>query len=130
MIVDTSAVLAILFDEPDAGRFARALEAAELCRMSAASYLEAGITLERQGPSGAEEIMVRFLARSGIAIEPVTAEHARIAHSAFRSFGKGRHPAALNFGDCFSYALARATDEPLLFKGNDFARTDIVPALG
>lgn len=130
MIVDTSAVLAILFDEPDAERFARALQTADPCRMSAASYLEAGITLERQGAPGAEEVLVRFLASSGIAIEPVTAEHARIAHSAFGSFGKGRHPAALNFGDCLSYALARATDEPLLFKGNDFARTDIVSALG
>ena len=127
MIVDTSAILAILFDEPDADRYARAIAGAPRCRMSVAGYLEAAIVLEsRAGPEAAHELD-RFLERAAIELAPVTADHARAARRAWRRFGKGNHPAGLNFGDCFAYALAEISGEPLLFKGSDFARTDVAP---
>ena len=128
MVVDSSAVLAILFQEPDAERFSQALAAAPT-RISAASVVETGIVLNAKRGPEAEDDFDELLDRMRFCIEPVTAEHARLARRAFRVFGKGNHPAGLNFGDCFAYALAKATGEPLLFKGDDFARTDIPPAL-
>ena len=125
MIVDTSAVLAILFKEPDAERFARAITRSPTRRMSAATLLETSIVLEsRSGPAAGYELDA-FLEEAGIELEPVTPEQAQAARRAWRRFGKGNHPAGLNFGDCFAYALAEATREPLLFKGGDFELTDI-----
>ncbi len=125
MILDTSAVLAILFREPDAARFARAITSAPTRRMSAATLLETSIVLEsRSGPAAGYELDA-FLQEAGIELEPVTPEQAHAARRAWRRFGKRNHPAGLNFGDCFSYALAETTREPLLFKGSDFELTDI-----
>ena len=125
MILDTSAVLAILFHEPDAARFARAIAMASSRRMSAATLLEITIVLEsRSGPAAGYELDA-FLQEAGIELEPVTPELAQAARRAWRRFGKGNHPAGLNFGDCFAYALAEATREPLLFKGQDFELTDL-----
>lgn len=129
MIVDTSAVLAILFEESDAEIYARALTRADSCRMSAASFVEAAVVVDTQTKDKGSRQFDAFIRRAGIAIEPVTEEQAHIARQAYADFGKGRHPAGLNFGDCFSYALAKASGEPLLFKGKDFNKTDIVPAL-
>ena len=123
MIVDSSAVLAILFDEADARRHAEAIMAAHPCRMSVANVLEASIALERRG--GHAHDLDMLLERAAIELVPVTLEHLGAARRAWRRFGKGNHPAALNFGDCFAYALARTAGEPLLFKGNDFPQTDI-----
>lgn len=125
MVVDTSAVLAILLGEDDAEEYASAIEAAEARRMSAANYLEAAIVIDNRGDAIARCEFDTFFRRAGIVIEAVTFEHAEIARQAYRDFGKGRHAAGLNFGDCLSYALAKALDEPLLFKGEDFARTDV-----
>ena len=128
MIIDTSAILAILFAEPDAERFATAITAASSRRISAATLLETTIVLEsRAGPTAAHELDA-FLSRAQIELEPVTAEQAQTARQAWRRFGKGNHPAGLNFGDCFAYALASATREPLLFKGRDFELTDVPAA--
>lgn len=125
MIIDTSALVAILFDEDDARTFAQAIADAAVRRLSVASFVETSIVLEsRQRGRGAPQLDA-LIRRADIAIEPVTLEQALIARQAFADFGKGRHPAGLNFGDCFSYALARACDEPLLFKGLDFSRTDV-----
>ena len=128
MIVDSSAVLAILFGEPDARRHAAAIMTAYPCRMSVANVLEASITVECRGGETAADDLDTFLQRAEIELVPVTLEHLEAARRAWRRFGKGNRPAALNFGDCFAYALARTTGEPLLFKGNDFAQTDIEPA--
>ncbi len=125
MIVDSSAVLAILFREPDARRHASLIMAAHPCRMSVANALEASIVAERRGGESAARDLDLLLERAEIELTPVTVEHLEVARLAWRRFGKGNHPAALNFGDCFAYALARTSDEPLLFKGDDFARTDI-----
>ena len=129
MIVDTSAILAILFGEPDAQRYAAALQTAPFCRMSVANALEATIVAERRGGAPAGEDLERFLEKFGIEPVPVTVEHLAAARRAWRRFGKGNHPAGLNFGDCFAYALAETAGEPLLFKGGDFAQTDAVAAL-
>ena len=128
MIVDTSAVLAVLFGEPDADRYSRLIAEAPRCRMSVASFLEAAIVLESRGGATAAQELDLFIERALIELVPVTAEHAQAARRAWRRFGKGNHPAGLNFGDCFVYALADTTGEPLLFKGADFALTDIEPA--
>ena len=128
MIVDSSAVLAVLYREPDAGRFERAIASAPGCRMSVANVLETSIVMEGRGGSAAGHALDRFLKAAVIELEPVTAEHMEAARRAWRRFGKGNHPAALNFGDCFAYALADVTGEPLLFKGEDFARTDVEAA--
>ncbi|MGH6933184.1 MAG: type II toxin-antitoxin system VapC family toxin [Dongiaceae bacterium] len=125
MIVDSSAVLAILFAEPDAERFAEAIAAAEVRRMSAANFVEAAIVVDSATEATGGRQLDAFLRRSGIVIEPVNEEQAHIARQAYFDFGKGRHPAGLNFGDCFAYALAKATGESLLFKGGDFSRTDV-----
>lgn len=129
MILDTSAILALLFNEDDAKRYATAIADADVCRLSAPTFLEAAIVVEVQTESGGGQLDA-FLRSAGAVIEPFTPEHSHIARQAFRDFGKGRHPAGLNYGDCFAYALSKATGEPLLFKGNDFGKTDIVPAHG
>ena len=128
MIVDTSAVLAVLFGEPDAERYERAIAGASRCRMSVASFLEAAIVLESRGGAAGGHELDLFVERALIELVPVTANQAQAACRAWRRFGKGNHPAELNFGDCFAYALAEATRESLLFKGEDFALTDIEAA--
>ena len=128
MILDTSAMVAILYREPEAADFARLIHDAELCRISVANYVELSMVIETQlGSEGLRQAEV-FLRRAGVLIEPVTVDQGELARQAFLDFGKGRHQAGLNFGDCFSYALAKATGEPLLFKGTDFSRTDIKAA--
>jgi len=127
MILDTSALLAILQDEPERRAFNEAIELADAVRMSVASFVEGSIVVEvRYGAEGLRDLD-RFVDRAGIELAPVDAEQAREARLAFSRFGKGRHPAGLNFGDCFAYALARVLGESLLFKGNDFSQTDIAP---
>ena len=128
MIVDTSALLAILFREPEDLRYRAAIFRAEIARMSAASYVEAHVVVTRRRPNQIAELDA-LIARLELRIEPLTLDHARAARDGFRRFGQTRHPAGLNFGDCFAYALAATTREPLLFKGDDFARTDIRAAL-
>ena len=128
MIVDSSAVLAVLYREPDAERFETAIASAPNCRMSVANALEAYIVVEGRGGMAAGDALDRFLKAAVIDLAPVTAEHLEAARRARRRFGKGNHRAALNFGDCFAYALADVTGEPLLFKGEDFARTDVEAA--
>lgn len=128
MIVDTSALVAILYGEPEAEDFVRLIVAAPICRLSVANQLELGLVIEGQLGAEGWRRADMFLDHAGIVIEPVTLEQGRLARQAFLDFGKGRHPARLNFGDCFAYALARATGEPLLFKGHDFALTDISAA--
>lgn len=127
MIVDTSALVALLRGEEDAKRFARALALPGVAkRLSAASYVELGIVVDRTGDPLISRRMDELIREAALIIEPVTAEHAVIAREAYRAFGKGSgHPAQLNFGDCLAYALAKARSEPLLFKGSDFACTDI-----
>ena len=126
MVIDTSAVLAILQDEPERRRFAESIEAADTRWMSAATWVESSIVVEaRYGSDGLRDFD-RLMERIAVEIVPVDLEQARAAREAFRRFGKGRHPAGLNFGDCFSYALARMLGEPLLFKGTDFSQTDLV----
>jgi len=128
VILDTSAIIAVLFDENDARIYASAIARADACRMSAATFVEVAIVVEAQTKSSGSRQLDAFMRRASIAIEPVTEEHAHLARQAFTDFGKGRHPAGLNYGDCFSYALAKASGEPLLFKGKDFAKTDLVAA--
>lgn len=125
MILDTSALLAILLREPDAERFAVALESADTVRMSVASYVEAAIYVDRNEDRVRRAMLDTFVKDFAIQLEPVTVEQAFLARQAFVLFGKGRHKAGLNFGDCFSYALAKAFSEPLLFKGGDFGHTDL-----
>ena len=130
MIVDTSALVAILYGEPEADRFLAALHDADTCRISAANYVELFIVVERQfGPAMAREAEA-LLKAADVDIEPVTAEHALLARRAFLAFGRGRHKAALNYGDCFGYALARVADETLLYKGDEFGLTDVTLAVG
>jgi ribonuclease VapC len=128
VILDSSAVVAILRAEPEARAMARAMTRAGPCALSAVNYLEAAIVID----SGRDPIASRrfddFFRESGIVVEPVTFRQAGIARDAYRDFGKGRHRAGLNFGDCFAYALAKEKGETLLFKGNDFLHTDIEPA--
>ena len=125
MILDTSALLAILLRETEAATFAKAIEDADSVRMSVASYLEAAIFVDRHGDEVRRAMLDTFLEEFSIRLEPVTVEQIRLARQALRSFGKGIHPAGLNFGDCFSYALAQALGEPLLYKGEDFSHTDV-----
>jgi ribonuclease VapC len=129
MIVDTSALIAILRAEPEAPQFSRALAHAEQRRMSAANFLEAAIVIDGSRDPVASRLFDDLINESRIIVEPVTEEHARVARAAYRDFGRGSgHAAALNFGDCFAYALARVSGEPLLFKGRDFRHTGIAVA--
>ncbi|TLZ37170.1 MAG: type II toxin-antitoxin system VapC family toxin [Gammaproteobacteria bacterium] len=125
MVVDTSALIALLGMEAEAARVAAALESEATRLISAATVVETGLVIEsRYGAQGARELDL-LIAKAELSIQPVTAEQAEVAREAWRRYGKGRHPAGLNFGDCFSYALARTSGEPLLFKGDAFIHTDI-----
>lgn len=125
MIVDTSALIAILRNEPEALDFARAI-AGSVSKISAANYVEAAAVIDGSRDPIVSRRFDEFIRESGLIVEPVTESQARIAREAYRDFGRGSgHPAKLNFGDCFSYALARDKSEPLLFKGGDFRHTDI-----
>jgi ribonuclease VapC len=125
MVIDTSALLAIFLGEPERQQFLDLITQAGTRRISAATVLEAAIVLEaRRGESAGREFDL-FLIQAKIDIVPVDAEQVEIARVAWRKYGKGKHPAALNFGDCFAYALAKVLSEPLLAKGGDFARTGI-----
>jgi ribonuclease VapC len=130
MIVDTSAVVAILLKEADARTLAGAIEEADILRISAGSYLELGVVLDGKRNPALSRRLDDFLVEAAITIEAVTEHQARIAREAYRNFGRGSgHPAQLNFGDCFAYALAKDKAEPLLFKGADFAHTDVRRAI-
>lgn len=125
MVIDSSAVVAILLEEPEASVFAKAIAADTVRLMSAVSAFEAAIVVEaRKGEAGGREFDL-LLHRTRIELVPFRAEHLELTRWAWRRFGKGRHSAGLNLGDCFSYALAKSLGEPLLFKGNDFSKTDI-----
>ena len=130
MIVDTSALIAILYDEPEARACVAAIHAAPQRRISAANFFEAAIIIDGARSPVSSRRLDDLVKEARLVIEPVTEQQARIAREAYRDYGRGSgHPARLNFGDCFAYALTRATGEPLLFKGNDFVHTDITPAL-
>jgi ribonuclease VapC len=125
MVIDTSAVVAILLGEPESTAFAEAIEQAAPRLFSAASLLETSIVVEaRKGEEAARDLDL-FVYKANIEIVPVDAEQAEIARQAWRRYGKGRHRAALNYGDCFAYALAKASGSRLLFKGDDFTHTDV-----
>jgi ribonuclease VapC len=128
MVLSTSALLAVLFQEPEADRIARAVASDPRRLASALTVLETGIVVEaRKGEAGGRELDL-LLHRIGLESVPLTGSHAEVALDAWRRFGKGRHPANLNIGDCCAYALARVSGEPLLVKGADFARTDVTAA--
>jgi ribonuclease VapC len=126
MVIDTSALLSILQDEPERRAFIEAIEAADSAVMSVATFVEISMVIaSRYGAEGLADLDL-FIDRAGIELVAVDVEQGRLARHAFGRFGKGRHPAGLNFGDCFSYALARVRGEPLLFKGDDFSQTDAI----
>ena len=128
MIIDSSAVCAILFGESDSQRYEEAIASADVRRMSAVNLLEASIVVEsRSGPLGGDQLDA-LVERAAIEVVPVTAEQVTVARRAWRRFGRGNHPAGLNLGGCLAYALADTTREPLLFKGDDFVRTDVKAA--
>jgi ribonuclease VapC len=130
MIVDSSALIAILTDEPDGLALSRALDEPEIVRLSAASYLETSIVLDKNRDVVLSAKLDQLIEDVNIVIEPVTVAQAKIARQAYRDYGKGSgHPAGLNFGDCLSYALARDKREPMLWKGDDFGHTDLRPAV-
>jgi ribonuclease VapC len=130
VIIDTSALIAILRAEDDASDMALAIERAQVRKISAANYLETAVVIDASRDPIASRRFDELVDTAELRIEPVTHDQARIARDAYRDFGKGSgHKASLNFGDCFAYALARSTGEPLLFKGNDFGHTDITPVL-
>ncbi|HSO41974.1 MAG TPA: type II toxin-antitoxin system VapC family toxin [Rhodospirillales bacterium] len=128
MVIDTSAILAMLFDEPEADEFERLVEADPVVLVSAVSRVEAAFVVEgRKGDAGRIRLN-RFFELVRAEVVPVGTDQAEVACEAFRRYGKGRHPANLNFGDVFAYALAKTTGEPLLFKGDDFRLTDLSSA--
>jgi ribonuclease VapC len=129
MVIDTSALLAILQDEPERRAFNEAIEAADARRLSVVSFVEVSIVIDTRFGAAGQRDLDLFLERAGVELVPVDAEQARVARHAYSRFGRGRHAAGLNFGDCFSYALARVLGEPLLFKGDDFSKTDAMAAL-
>jgi ribonuclease VapC len=129
MVIDTSALLAILQDEPERRAFNEAIEAADSRRMSTATFVEVSIVIEsRYGAEGLHDLDL-FVDQAGIELVSVDIEQAKVARRAFSRFGKGRHSAGLNYGDCFPYALAVVLGEPLLFKGEDFPHTDVKPLI-
>jgi len=129
MVIDSSALLAILLDEPEGAAFLRLVKSAPERRISAASFLETGMVLRRDPSGERQALFEELIAALRLSIVPVTEQQARTALAAFAVYGKGHgHPAGLNFGDCLAYALAKVSGEPLLFKGNDFAFTDIQTA--
>lgn len=126
MILDSSAIVAILRDEPEAPSFERAVEVNRPIRISAVNWLEAAVVIDGNRSPALSRRFDEFMHEASVGIEPVTALQAELAREAYRAFGRGSgHPAHLNFGDCFAYALAMERDEALLFKGNDFANTDV-----
>jgi ribonuclease VapC len=129
MVIDPSALIAVIFDEPEGPKFREAILAAETAYLSAPSAVE--LTLVALGRKGAEgEVRAQAILDLGeVQIVPFDTSHVAIAKQAFRIYGKGRHPAGLNLGDCFAYALAKSLGEPLLFKREDFRLTDVIPAL-
>jgi ribonuclease VapC len=130
MIVDSSAVVALMKLESDSRQIVEALFSSGSALMSAGTYVEAGIVVDRLRDPRSSRQFDLLLREANVEIVPVSAEQARIAREAYRDFGKGSgHPAGLNFGDCFAYALARERNEPLLYKGDDFVHTDIKSAL-
>ena len=130
MIVDTSALIAILRSESDAAAYAKAIAAARARRISAVNFVEAAVVIDGSRDPIASRRFDDLVREADLTIESVNETHARLAREAYRDFGKGSgHRANLNFGDCFAYALAKSTGEPLLFKGDDFAHTDLTPAL-
>ena len=129
MILDTSPLVAILAAEPDIELYVQAISHAPHCRISAGNFVELSIVIEGQFGADVLRQCDALFRRIGMVIEPVTVEQAQVARQAFHDFGKGRHAAGLNFGDCFAYALAKVTGEPLLFKGTDFKKTDILSAI-
>jgi ribonuclease VapC len=129
MVIDTSALLAILRDEPERRAFNEAIEAADSRLMSTATFVEVSIVIEsRYGAEGLRDLD-QFVDQAGIELVALDVEQAKMARRAFGRFGKGRHPAGLNYGDCFAYALAMVLGEPLLFKGEDFQQTDVTPLI-
>lgn len=129
MIVDSSAVLAVVFQEKDADRFSQAITHADDCRISAVNFVEAAVVFDMQNKYRGPNRFDAFWRQAGISIEPVTEAQAHAARQAYADYGKGVHPAGLNLADCFAYALAKVSGEPLLFKGNDFTQTDVASAL-
>jgi ribonuclease VapC len=130
MIIDSSAIVAIVKKEADARLFTDALEVEPDCKMSTASFVEAAIVVDSKRDPVISRRYDDILRDAAVTLIPVDETQARIAREAYRDFGRGSgHPARLNFGDCFAYALAKATGEPLLFKGGDFRHTDVTPAL-
>lgn len=129
MILDSSALIAILFKEQEAARFTSAILEAGDVAIGAPTLVEATIVAEGRSRAGMRDRFDALIAAIQPEVVPFTAEHATLACEAWRRFGKGRHPAGLNLGDCFAYALAQARGEPLLFKGQDFARTDVKVAI-
>lgn len=133
MVIDTSAIIAIAYDEPESAKFQRAIAEDNLRLISVASVIEASIVVARKsGRDAAPEALAQLdeiFSSLGLTIEPVTAVHIAIARDAYIRYGKSMHEAGLNYGDCFSYALAKDAGEPLLFKGDDFSKTDIRPYL-
>lgn len=125
MIVDSSAIIAVLREEAEAAQIAAALKRAPICRMSVVTYVEAGVVTDCNSDPVLSHRFDELLHKIGVRVESVTPRQGEIARQAYRDFGKGRHKAGLNFGDCFSYALAKDADEPLLFKGDDFLHTDV-----
>ncbi|HZD75310.1 MAG TPA: type II toxin-antitoxin system VapC family toxin [Actinomycetota bacterium] len=130
MIIDSSALIAILRDEPEARAMAEAIEGASPRQVSAANWLETAVMIDGSRDPVASRRFDELIDVAGIEVVPATEGQALIARAAYRDFGKGSgHPAGLNFGDCFAYALAKERGEPLLFKDHDFAHTDVVPAI-
>ena len=129
MVIDTSAILAIFLAEPERQRFLKLLADTGTRLMSAANVLETGIVLEAKRGEAAGREFDLFVVRTNLEVIAVDAEQVEIARSAWRKYGKGRHPAGLNFGDCFAYALAKERDCPLLYVGEDFSKTDLRPAI-
>lgn len=130
MVIDTSAIVAVLRSEPDAEQFIRAIDEEPDCRISAGSFVELGVVVDSGSDPLAGTKLDLMMGTEEIRIEAFTGNQARIARAAYQAFGRGSgHPAKLNFGDCFAYALAMDLGHPLLFKGRDFSQTDVVPAL-
>ena len=129
IVVDTSALIAILGREPDAALYAEAIAEADSPLISAATLLELHIVMLNRHGGRAGQLVDRLIQDAGFQIEHFTAQHLELAREAYARYGKGRNSAGLNYGDCFSYALAKATGLPLLFKGSDFSKTDLVAAL-
>lgn len=125
MVVDSSALVCLVFDEAEAEAFRAAIDGDAVRLLSAVTFLEASIVVEARGGEAAATLLDELLREIGARVEVVTIAQAEVAREAWRRFGKDRHPAALNFGDCFSYALSRTAGQPLLCKGNDFPRTDL-----